>query len=161
VKRGTYIVGIDIQPGIYVGMAGEGLFDSCYWARLSGLGGTLDEILANDNAEGQYYVEVLPSDNALETKCTLLPIAQVPAPPNLLTILPTGTYLVGRDIAAGVYRGIAGEDFMESCYWARLSGVDGSLDNILANDNATGQFFIDVQPTDFALEVRCKVEKVE
>jgi hypothetical protein len=41
---GTYRVGIDILPGTYYGF-GSG--DSCYWATLSGFGGTLDEIYDN------------------------------------------------------------------------------------------------------------------
>jgi hypothetical protein len=159
VEEGTHLVGTDIEPGIYVGLAGEGLMDSCYWARLSNLTGS-DDILANDNAEGLYYVEVLPDDKALETACELLPIEQVPARDEFLTVLPPGTYLVGRDIEAGTYRGMAGDVVLESCYWARLSNVSGD-DDILANDNATGQYFIEVLPTDFALKVGCEVEKVE
>lgn len=58
VKEGTHLVGTDIQPGIYVGMADEGILNSCYWARLSNLTGSND-ILANDNAQGLYYVTPL------------------------------------------------------------------------------------------------------
>ena len=159
VKEGSHLVGSDIQPGIYVGLAGEDILDSCYWARLSNLTGS-DDILANDNAQGLYYVEVLPDDKALETACELLPIDQVPAREEVLTSLTPGTYLVGRDIAAATYRGQAGTDILESCYWARLSNVSGE-DDILANDNATGQFFIEVLPNDFALKVGCEVEKIE
>lgn len=40
---GTHLVGTDIQPGIYQ-TAGT---SSCYWERLSGLGGGLYDIIAN------------------------------------------------------------------------------------------------------------------
>ena len=159
VKEGTHLVGTDILPGIYVGLAGDDILDSCYWARLSNLTGSND-ILANDNAQGLYYVEVLPDDKALETACELLPIDRVPARQGLLTSLTPGTYLIDRDIEAGTYRGEAGTDILESCYWARLSNVSGE-DDILANDNATGQFFIEVLPSDFALHVSCQVERVQ
>lgn len=161
IKIGTYLVGTDIKPGIYVGLTGEGIFESCYWARLSDLSGDMDALLANDNAEGLFYIEVLPTDKALETGCELLPIDSVPARDELLTVLPPGTYLVGRDIEPGTYRGEAGEDILDSCYWARLAGVSGDMDELLANDNATGQYFIEVQPSDFALNVGCEVEKVQ
>jgi hypothetical protein len=161
VPEGTYLVGTDIKPGIYVGQAGQGVFDSCYWARLSGLSGALDDVLANANAVGLYYLEVLPTDKALETACELRPIDQVPARETLLTVLQPGMYLVGRDIGPGMYRGTAGADVLASCYWARLSGVTGELDQVLANGNATGQYYIEVQPGDFALEVACEVEKVQ
>jgi hypothetical protein len=52
VNQGTYLVGSDIQSGIYKGNAGEGLFSSCYWERLKDLTGSFDAILANDNSVG-------------------------------------------------------------------------------------------------------------
>ena len=70
VKEGTHLVGTDIEPGIYVGLAGDDILSSCYWARLSNLTGS-DDILANDNATGQYFVEVVATDFALHTGCEL------------------------------------------------------------------------------------------
>lgn len=65
---GTYIVGRDLQPGTYRGQAGSGY---CYWARLSNLKGELSSIIANGNATGQFYVQVMEADFAIETDCTL------------------------------------------------------------------------------------------
>ncbi len=45
---GTHIVGVDIEPGTYRN-AGEGF---CYWERLSGFSGELDDILANGILDG-------------------------------------------------------------------------------------------------------------
>jgi len=134
----------------------------CYWARLSGLGGGLDEILANDNSIGRFYVEVLNTDAALETACALTRLPLLPAPPETFPdVLRPGMYLVGIDIAPGRYRGVAGEGFLESCYWARLGDARGELESILANDNASGQFYIEVAATDFALRTACNLELVE
>ena len=59
---GIHLVGGDgIKPGVYQGLGGEGLFDSCYWSRLKDLEETPESIIANDNGTGQYYVEVLES----------------------------------------------------------------------------------------------------
>jgi len=69
-EPGTYIIGRDIQPGTYKGQAGTGL-DTCYWARLSGVSGEFVDLIANDNAEGQFYVEVDATDFALKTGCEL------------------------------------------------------------------------------------------
>jgi len=119
-------------------------------------------LLANDNATGQYYIQVLESDEALETACDLVYLPELPTPPATFpTQLPIGSYLVGIDIQPGRYRGEGGADFMESCYWARLSGFSGSLGEIIANDNSTGQFFIDVQPGDVGLETDCELELVQ
>lgn len=61
---GTHAVGSDIDPGTYR-RTGTG---SCYWARLSGFGGTVDDIIANDNTNGQAYVTIDPTDTAFESK---------------------------------------------------------------------------------------------
>jgi hypothetical protein len=45
-----------------------------------------------------------------------------------------GTYIVGTDVAAGTWRSTGGD----LCYWARLSGFGGTLNDIVANDNAHG-----------------------
>lgn len=159
---GTYIVGADIRPGFYTGSTGtDGLLDSCYWARLKDLSGSFDALIANDNANGLYYIEVLESDYALNSACPLryLPALPAPASPFPQTIDP-GTYLVGIDIQPGTYRGQAGADFSGSCYWARLNNVRGSLDALLANDNAVGQFYVQVSAGDFALQTRCELERV-
>ncbi len=158
ISAGTYLVGRDIEAGIYVGLAGEGI-DTCYWARLSNLTGQ-DDILANENAEGLYYIEVLPSDTALQTRCELLTLDQAPVQEISSASVPIGTYLVGRDIDPGLYRGEAGTDMLDSCYWSRLSNVNGE-NNILANGNETGQYFVEVLPTDFAAKFGCEVQKVE
>jgi len=159
VNPGTYLVNVDIQPGIYKGGAGSGLFSSCYWERLKDLTGSFDAILANDNSVGQFYVEVKNSDNALKTDCELIRLDPIPAHtgeyPKVIT---TGTYLVGYDIQPGTYKGQAGSDVGGSCYWERLQSVAGGFDSILANDNATGQFYVQVLPSDFALKTACDLE---
>lgn len=71
INPGTYIVNVDIQPGIYKGEAGSDVLNSCYWERLRDLTGNFDAILANDIPTGQFYVRVLPSDFALKTTCAL------------------------------------------------------------------------------------------
>jgi hypothetical protein len=158
---GTYLVGRDISPGIYVGEASTDIMDSCYWARLGGVSGDVNDLHSNDNALGLYYVKILESDFAFRTACGMTIIEDVPAQDEFLTSLEPGTYIIGRDIEAGTYRGEAGSDILESCYWARLAGVSGDMNELLANDNATGQYFIEVLPTDFALSTGCSLEKAE
>ena len=161
VKPGTHLVNKDIQPGQYRGEAGTGLLDSCYWARLSGTSGSFDELLANDNAVGACYVTVLPSDYALETACELRAVgSEAPSNPSSVPgLVPPGIHLVNKDIGSGQYRGEAGTDLLDSCYWARLSGTSGSFDELLANDNAIGVFYVTVLPSDYALETACELRK--
>ncbi len=58
IKIGTYIVGTDIEPGIYWGNAGDNIIESCYWARLNDINGDLNSVISNENAIGQYYIEI-------------------------------------------------------------------------------------------------------
>jgi len=60
---GTHLVGTDIQPGTYRSSAG----DSCYWERLSGLGGSVSDIIANGNPDGQAIVTISATDAAFES----------------------------------------------------------------------------------------------
>jgi hypothetical protein len=162
VKPGTYLVGTDIQPGIYYGITGTGTFDSCYWERKSDLSGELDSIIANENAIGQYYLEVIDSDYALETACEIKMFGDIDTTPSEYpTVLEPGIYLIGEDIAPGMYRGEAGEDILESCYWARLKDVKFELESIISNDNAMGQFYLEVNEGDFALKTGCELEFIE
>ena len=61
---GTHVVGTDIEPGTYRS-AGP---SSCYWARLSGFGGTTSDILANGNPRGQAIVTIESEDKAFTSK---------------------------------------------------------------------------------------------
>lgn len=62
---GKFLVGTDIQPGTYRGNPQN---ESCYWERLSGVGGTFDEIITNENADGPTVVEIRSSDAAFSSE---------------------------------------------------------------------------------------------
>ncbi len=158
---GTYRVGSDIQPGMYAGKVGTSVLDSCYWERLSGVSGEFSDIIANDNAVGQFYIKVLSTDTYLKIGCDIAPLDEWPAPAELLSDIDSGTYLIGRDIVPGTYRGEAGAGALDSCYWARLSGVSGTFSDIIANDNANGVFYVSVKATDIALSTACALKLVE
>ena len=156
VKIGTHLVGKDIQPGIYWGQTGVGILDSCYWARVSDLTGGIGSLIANENAIGQYYVEIKDTDFAFETACELTLLEYAP----LIEFgneLPPGTYLIGRDIKPGMYQGQAGDDILDSCYWARMSDVSEDMNSLIANDNASGSFYIQILVSDFALKTNCPI----
>ena len=64
------------------------------------------------------------------------------APKN--TIPGSGTYLVGKDFQAGVYRSTGNS----SCYWQRATNASGSTSSIITNDIGAGQRLVYVRPTD-------------
>ena len=61
---GTWIVGAEITPGTYAAPGS----DLCYWARLSGFSGSLDEIIANELGSGRQIVTIDPEDSGFETR---------------------------------------------------------------------------------------------
>jgi hypothetical protein len=141
---GVHRVGTDIQPGRYMAPESE---LGCYWARLSGFGGSLEEILANGNPVGQAIVEVAPTDAGFESNtCGRWEVYR--ALPEPLTTFGDGTWAVNDHIAPGTYRSAGGE----ACYWARLSGFSGMLDHIVANGNPTGPTVVEIAAGDVGFE---------
>ena len=61
---GTYRVGVDIRPGTYRSQGSN----ACYWERLRGLGGTVDDIIANGAGTGPQIVQIAPTDVAFKTQ---------------------------------------------------------------------------------------------
>ena len=65
-SSGTYVVGTDIQPGVYktAGPGSSAITDSCYWATLNTL--NTHDINDNGNISGPTTIEVPASVKALE-----------------------------------------------------------------------------------------------
>ncbi|ORB87214.1 hypothetical protein B1987_03770 [Mycobacterium kansasii] len=61
---GTYRVGVDIRPGTYRSPGGK----DCYWERLRGLGGTVEDIIVNGAGTGPQVVTIAPTDVAFKTQ---------------------------------------------------------------------------------------------
>lgn len=69
VGDGVWEVGTEVQPGTYVTQVeGDGIWDSCYVARLSGFSFEFEDIISNDNIDGgaQGRITVEPSDVGVE-----------------------------------------------------------------------------------------------
>ena len=143
IGAGVWEVGTDIEPGTYVTTAGDGgIGDHCYWARLSGFGGDVDELIANDNlssgARGR--MTILDGDAGVEFtgNCRWVPATEETAV-EAGDEVTAGVWEVGTEIEPGTYTTTAsGDGIVDSCYWARLSGFTGEFDELIANDNISG-----------------------
>ena len=147
--EGIKVVGSDIPPGTYRSKGGS----YWYWERLSGFGGSFDEIIANKNASGTTIVTIAKTDKGFRSvRCgvwtqDLSPITSSPTAPFV-----DGTYIVNKDIAPGRWRSSSSS----GCYWERLSGFSGEFDDIIANQNATGNAIVEIGPGDAGFSsVRC------
>lgn len=156
---GIYVVGDQIQPGLYRSQLGEGAPETCYWARLRDLTESTDSIIAYNSNPGQFYVEVKATDHALQVYCSITSLdpnlPQVAAFPNRLA---PGMYLIGAEILPGQYRGQAGDS---PCTWQLLSGVDGEPGSVISSGKESEEFLVEVLPSDFALATDCFMDRVE
>lgn len=59
---GIFVVGPDIEPGLYKAEASSG----CYYARLRSMGGGLNAIITNNNVDGPLAITVESTDAAVE-----------------------------------------------------------------------------------------------
>jgi hypothetical protein len=126
---------------------------------------TLTRILTADmestaiNISGR--VTVTPSDDGGWVVCGELPGGTTSTPAaspasdasNVATrIEGGGTFIVGSDVAPGTYRSSGPEPGALFCYFARLSGFSGELEDIIANDNSEGPTVVTIEPSDAAFE---------
>lgn len=164
---GVWTVSGDIQPGTYVTQVGAGLSDSCYWARLSGFDGTIDNIIANGLETGvQAVVTITPNDKGFSSEgCGTWYELQSWETRFAGTVgwlldftedgtgFGAGTWIVGFDLPAGTYV----TDGANNCYWARLSSFDGDVRHIIANGLPGNHAIVTVRETDvgFAISGDC------
>jgi hypothetical protein len=96
-----------------------------------------------------------PGINTPETKPAKSPKPTKQAP----SLLPQdGVLLVGKDVKPGTYQTRVISDVISSCYWARLSDVDGSMASIIDNDLKTtvgAVMTLRVKSSDYAIEINC------
>jgi hypothetical protein len=152
-SSGTYLVNQTIRAGRYVA---ENAPASCYWERLSGLGGSLGEILANDfqGYIGRAVVDIRSSDLAFSFhNCGTFKTYVAPSATS--GVIVPGTHVVGDHIAAGRYFTNA----QSSCYWERVSSLDGGFASLIDNDfvSAAGPQYVTIQPSDagFTSNAKC------
>ena len=132
ISDGIHRVGIDILPGTYRTLNPS---KSCYWERVSGLGGGFGELLANDNEPGPAIVTILPGDVGFESsRCGTWSQNLSAITSSQTGVFGDGKYLVGIDIAPGTWRA----SNPGGCYWARMRTFEGELSDIISNDYGGG-----------------------
>jgi hypothetical protein len=125
---GTFIVGEDIEPGLYAANSPTG---SCYWERLGGFSGQLDDIHANYFGGDRQIVFIAETDVGFSSeRCGTW--TRDPEPIRADTGAPfgDGMFMVPAEVQPGTWRS---EGASGACYWARLSNFSGELDGIIAN----------------------------
>lgn len=129
---GTYTVGQTVEPGTYRTRASSG--GGCYWERLSGFSGETDDVIANNYTDDPSVVTIAPTDKGFRTSGCGTWSSNLSQITTSKTSFPSGTYIVNTDIEPGTYTAPGGD----TCYWARLSGFEGTIDDIIANNFSSG-----------------------
>ncbi len=125
--RGTWAVHDEILPGTYVAPIREGV--TCFWSRMSGFTGQLEDLLASDVAVGHAVMTLndydagFYSDGCEEWVSADAVLADYQR--FAQRSFGDGVYIVGTNIAPGTYVANGSED--ETCYWSRLTGFDGDF----------------------------------
>jgi len=139
---GTYRVGSGISAGTYRTRSSVA---SCYWERLKGFSGDLDDIIANDFSSGYQVVTIKSTDKGFSSSRCGRWSSNLSRVTTSYTKFGQGTFIVGTDMAPGTYRSSKGD----GCYWARLRGFGGTLSEIIANDFRNGgQAIVSIKAAD-------------
>jgi hypothetical protein len=135
-------IGDEVPPGTYRTQSDP---DGCYWARLSGFSGEVDDIISNGFGSGYQVVTIGRRDAGFEsTRCGwwTSDLSQVTDSDE---VFGEGTFIVGTDIRPGEYRSSEGD----GCYWARLSGFGGTIGEVIANDfRSSGRARVRIRSSD-------------
>lgn len=140
-KDGTYIVGTDIQPGTYRTRKGT---SNCYYERLKGFSGDFSEIIANNNTSAPAIVTIEASDKGFKSSGCGIWTQDLSAITTSRTSFSDGMFIIGTDIEAGTYKNSGGS----SCYYERVRGFTNTLDDIIANENASAPTIVTIAPSD-------------
>ena len=150
VRDGTFLVGSDIQPGRYRASPSA---TWCIWERLSGFGGTDEEVIGRWSLSGSsFIVEITSTDVGFYTddRCGAWELDTVPRL-NPGQPFGSGVYHVGTEIAPGRYRVASLDGIGGTCWWVRLSGFGGTREEYLGRYRApwpTYSAIVDISSSD-------------
>jgi hypothetical protein len=127
-SNGIWVVPGEVKPGLYRNTTSAG---GCYWARLSGFGGGLDDINANNFTFVRDIVQVFSSDAGFESEdCGTWTNDLTPRTSSPTANFGGGAFVVGYEVGPGVWRNSSSDN---GCYWERRSGFDGTLGDVIDN----------------------------
>ena len=139
---GTHVIGSGIPAGTYRTRADVA---NCYWERLSGFSGELDDIIANNFDDSHQVVTIAPTDAGFGSEdCGTWTNDLSPLTQSRVAPFGDGTWIVKTDIDPGTWGAPGGG----GCYWERLSGFSGELDDIVTNDFGTTNPVVTIADSD-------------
>ncbi len=149
---GTYLVGQDIEPGLYKVKLKSSMG---YVERSSDVNMSFDSILANIVLTGDGYIEILPTDVAVKLSgVEMKPVDLATLPVEPKTELTDGIHLVGYDVAPGTYKVEVTDETTNIGYAERSRSVSMGFDDIIANEIFQGPGYLEIEEGDFAIRLQ-------
>ena len=140
---GVWTVPGEVAAGTYRNSSSAA---ACYWARLNGLGGTLADVITSNFTFEIDIVTVEAGDVGFESGgCGTWSTDLSPRTSSTTAPFAGGAFQVGSEIAAGTWRN---SDSSGGCYWERVEGWSGSLDDIVINSFSTTAGTVAIAPSD-------------
>ena len=120
---GTWEVGSDVEPGVYVAEGGEG----CEWQRISEVGANYVQVEARGFL-ARPVVEIMAGDEQFKSeKCGAWTALEDYAGLGGTEIPGDGIWIVGADVAPGDYEAEGGA----GCTWQRISGFEPDISSVI------------------------------
>lgn len=152
---GKYLVGKDIQSGLYKVTLTDKITKMGYVERSKDLNMEVDSIIANIILTGNGYVEILPTDVAVKLQGVKIePIKLEDIKPNIKKEISDGIYLVSYDIAPGTYKVEVTDTTTKMGYVQRSRSVAMGIDDIIANEIVKGSGYVKIEKGDFAVRIQ-------
>ena len=162
IGAGTYLVGKDIEPGLYKVEVTDTIMNMGYVERAKGVSMDFDDILANIVLTGDGYVEIKDTDMAVKFQgVRAKPINLAEIEPNIKEVLEDGIHLVGYDIIPGIYQVEVTDTTMGMGYVERTRNVAMDFSDIIANEVFQGPGYVEVKESDFAIRVQGAVLRLQ
>ncbi|MBQ7505339.1 MAG: hypothetical protein IJT79_08500 [Ruminococcus sp.] len=149
-REGQYKVGTDIPSGTYIAYPTDsygGYY--CISADTNG-----DDIIANENFDGQNYFTIQDGQYLKLSGCIAHPVSEKEKVTYNNGYLYEGQYLVGDDVPAGTYKIYSLDKW--GGYYALTSDANG--DDIHSNDNFDGERYITISYGEYLTLSNCKIK---
>jgi hypothetical protein len=152
INAGMYKVGQDLKAGEYLLYSNGGF---AYYQVSKDSTGSLDSIISNDNFTNTRYITVEDGQYIEFRDAKMLPSSEAQPQQPVDGKYPSGMYKTGKDIKAGEYKVSA--DSGQSAYIEVRKSSKGRLDEIVSNDNFTGEKYITVSEGQYLTMNNCSI----
>jgi hypothetical protein len=157
-KRGWFLLLVGFVAGGIIGASGAGGSSDPQATKTVTVTSVVERRYFTDNcAEITHHLDRLQCERAianLKADATAAATTTAPKPQDTTAPAPVtfgdGQYAVPQQVKPGTYSTKGGE----SCYWARLKGFSGELDDIAANGTPTGPARVTIARIDKGFETQ-------